>query len=510
MTQLLGRVSMYRLVALLPLALAGVMVTQTALGVFAEPFTVPGLLLTLAVLLIVSVLGNELLGRALGLRPHRDSAVITALLLFFLFWPTTDPAALAWTAGAAVLAAVSKYLIVWRGRHLLNPAATGAAGVALLQWGLDWPTPVTATWWVASEPLLPYVVVAALVVLWRVGPLGVALVFLVVAGGLQTVALVELGNGLGAAARTALVSSPVVFLAGFMLTEPLTLPPRRAQQYGVAVVVAVAFAVPLLISAFGTPTELLSRFGTPEVALLVGNLVAFALARRTGVLLTHRETRPLGGDVVELAFATERPLRFRPGQYLELHLPHAGADGRGVRRPFSLSSPPGAELATVAVRVPERSSTFKTALGRLAPGDRVRATGVRGDFLLPADPAAPVVLVAGGIGVTPFLSQLRDRPPENAVLVYGVPDAAAVPYADELVAVGVPVVLVTPRAPADLPAGWSRVAGDRLSAQIVVEAVPDLAERRAYLSGPPAMVTALRRGLRGRTRGVRTDVFTGY
>ncbi|HEY0273932.1 MAG TPA: HipA N-terminal domain-containing protein, partial [Chitinophaga sp.] len=39
-------------------------------------------------------------------------------------------------------------------------------------------------------------------------------------------------------------------------------------------------------------------------------------------------------------------------------------------------------------------------------GARVGATGLGGDFLLPADRARPLLLIAGGIGITPFAAQL--------------------------------------------------------------------------------------------------------
>ncbi len=132
-----------------------------------------------------------------------------------------------------------------------------------------------------------------------------------------------------------------------------------------------------------------------------------------------------------------------------------------------------------------------------------------GDFLWPRG-AAPVLLVAGGIGVTPFLSQLRHEPARDAVLVYGVPSGGAVPYRDELVEAGVRVVLVSPDVPVDLPDGWTHVAADRLSGELVREAVSDAGDRRAFVSGPPAMVSPVAADLRQHRIRTRTDHFTGY
>ena len=72
------------------------------------------------------------------------------------------------------------------------------------------------------------------------------------------------------------------------------------------------------------------------------------------------------------------------------------------------------------------------------------------------------------------------------------------------------MVLVSPERPADLPDGWTHVAAPAVSGEVVDEAVPDAADRVAYVSGPPAMVSAVRPALRRRCAGVRTDYFSGY
>jgi ferredoxin-NADP reductase len=180
-----------------------------------------------------------------------------------------------------------------------------------------------------------------------------------------------------------------------------------------------------------------------------------------------------------------------------------------MRRSFSISSPPNADgQVSIAVRVPPESSTYKKALLGLEPGETVHATGVGGDFVLPNDPAVPLLLVAGGIGITPFLSQLRHHQDRDAVLVYGVTGPEEISYADELA--GFNVVLVSAARPDHLPTTWTWVEAPFLSAEIIASAVPDLATRRAYVSGPPAMVNAVRPGLAKRCNGIKTDYFTGY
>jgi ferredoxin-NADP reductase len=509
----LSTVTMYRLVTIVLAALTVVYAIFTATGVIEGLSTVDNLV-ALAVLLAASIVSNRLLGLAWRIRPHTESAVITALLLFFIFVPLLENsvANLAWLAAAAVLANASKYVLAWRGRHVLNPAAAGALLVVVAQDVAGREVAVSALWQTAAtEAMFPFVTVAALLVLWRTRRLDVGLVFAVTAFVLVLAGLTDgFGSGTGEAVEVALYSYPIVFMAGFMVSEPLTLPPRRAQQLVVALVTAVAFAYPTVVVLLDvTPWSWRGYEVTPEVALLIGNLVAFAFARRRGLTFELEQTRQLSPETHELTFRSRRRVPFRPGQYVELTVPHAGMDSRGARRTFSISSPPDDDgRFSFALRVPEKSSSFKKALLELEPGDAVQGTGIGGDFVWPADPEVPLLLVAGGIGITPFLSQLRHEAARDVVLVYGASSPDEVPFAEELA--GVRVVLVCPERPGSLPEGWTYVQAPFLSGDIIAKAVPDLDRRRAYVSGPPAMVNAVRTALRKRCRGVKTDYFSGY
>jgi ferredoxin-NADP reductase len=499
----LGRVTMYRL---LTLGLALIGVVALALSAAGRLFVTPGALLaSAAVAVLASVASAWIAALVVRTRAHTESAVITGLILLFLFWPTTDLRYLGTLALAAAVANVSKYVIAWRGRHLLNPAAAGALVIGLT--GLD-----ASTWWVADRWLLPVVllVVAAIVIRTRryalVGTFVVAI----------AIRLATEGQAFGSALWTAIVSYPVLFLGGVMLTEPLTLPPRRHQQIVEAVVVGVLLAIPFSAGPL---------FSTPELALVVGNLFAFWCGQRGAVRLTVTGQRRITPRTLEVALRADRPVRLLPGQYVEVTVPHAHADARGTRRTFSVSST-GAGSAgaasraavtdlTIALTVPERSSTFKRALAALPEGSRIGATGLGGDFLLPADPARPLLLVAGGIGVTPFAAQLAAvvaaGEQRDVVVVYAVGDHADLAYTEVLTAAGARVLVVSPQVDAPLPEGWQHLGVRRLTPEALAEAVPDADQRTALVSGPPGMVGHARRLLRGAgVRRVRTDAFSGY
>lgn len=501
----LGRVTMYRLVTL---SLGTLAVYAFVLSLFGAVFYTPlELLATLATLLVVGYLSNRLFAALFRVRPHSESTIITALLLFFILWPGIEPAELAWIALAAVVASAGKYLLAFRGRHIFNPAALAALVMSVLASYLVVPGISPSVWWVANPYLLPGVIILGGLVLIRTKRLTMALVFVAVSWVLVTVRLVTGGQDIGAALLAPITSYPILFLAAFMLTEPLTLPPRRWQQLAEAALVAVLFSIPFMIDQVAS---------TPELALLIGNVLAFAVARRRGLRLTLEGTRSLTPTAVEYRFSSKRPVAFAAGQYVELTLPHRGADVRGSRRVFSISSPPEDDgTIRVAMRVPERASSFKRALTSLPVGASLAATGVWGDFVLPKDASKPLLLIAAGIGITPFASQLSRLhlrgEKRDVVLVYVVSDPAELAYASEIETWGTRVLVAGPTTDAALPIGWTAMGPGRIDHQRLAEAVPDLASREVFISGPPAMVDALKPALRGIGVGrVRTDAFSGY
>jgi ferredoxin-NADP reductase len=489
----IGRVTMYRLVSILLGLLVAISFVLSITGVlFFSPLELAA---GLVVAVGVSVISSRLVAPLFRVLPHTESAVITGLLLFFILRPSIEPLELAATAAAAVVATLSKYLIAVRGRHILNPAAFGTVVVGVTGLGVSW-------WWVGSTALLPAVAIAALLVLYRTRRFALATVFLVVSVATIVVQLLNDGMPVAAALATPFTSYPVVFFAAFMLTEPLTLPPRRWQQLTEAGIVGLLFALHYSVGPF---------FATPELALVVGNLLAFLAGQRRGIRLVLESRLQLTPTIVELWFRPVSPVRFAAGQYLELSVPHRHPDSRGSRRTFSIATAPADPMIAVAYREHDPGSTFKTAVARLEPGAVVRATGIWGDFTLPADPARPLVLVAAGIGITPFLSQLNDmrRAEEHrdVIVVYAVSSSREIAYRTELEQIGVKVFLAAPEPPAVLPPGWSYLGPGRLTGERLRAAIPDVAERTALISGPPGLVDALRPAF---GRRARTDYFSGY
>lgn len=506
----LGRMSMYRLVYLALAALAVVALLLSFFGLVGpDPLQ---LVVTLAVLAAVCVGVDAAAQRLLNLPWRLESSLITAHILLFVLRPTIELAGLLGIVIAAAVASLSKYVLAWRGRHIFNPAAVGATVLTLLS--LVWPDLGASSWWVGTPALAAPVILLGLAVLVRTEKLRVVAVFLVFAVAVAVFRTAAQYQAAGLDIDVldvlwpVLWSSPFLFLGAFMLSEPLTLPPRRWQQLTVATVVGVLAGWPILIGDITLGQER---------ALLVGNLVAFAFAVRTAVRLTLVSRSEPTPSVQELTFRVHDRLAFLPGQYLELEVPHRHPDARGTRREFSIASAPeDLPLLKVAFKDGKTTkplSSYKKALAEVEPGDALAITGVWGDFLLPKRDAAPILMVAAGIGVTPFVSQLRhaheaglDR---DIVLVYVASDSSELAYRDEIAASGAHVIVFTRDRPADLPDHWVWARGVRLDADGLLRVVPDIASRHAYISGPAALIADLAPALE-RARSITTDAFSGY
>jgi ferredoxin-NADP reductase/Na+-transporting NADH:ubiquinone oxidoreductase subunit NqrB len=512
---LLGRVSMYRTIFLALAVLAVVSFGLSFAGLVApSPLE---LLVTTAVLVVVCAAVDAVAQRLLRLPWRVESSLITAGILLFVLRPTIDPLGLVGLVIAGVAASASKYVLAYRGRHIFNPAAVGAAVLAIIvgvsgAYALGGPS-----WWVGTPALGPVVVLLGLIVLIRAEKVRVVAVFWLVAvvvAVVHTIVLAQqagLQMSVGDIIMQQLWASPFLFLGAFMVSEPLTQPPRRWQQLTVATLVGVLA---------GWPIDLGVITLGQERALLIGNVVAFAFSVRSAVRLVLEGRAAPTPTTQELTFRTRRRLSFLPGQYLELEVPHRHPDARGTRREFSIVSAPE-DQPTVRIAFREATgpqagkaqSSYKRALAAASLGDTLAVTGVWGDFLLPRAVDSRILLVAAGIGVTPFVSQLRHLRLTGAqrdiVLVYVASQAAELAYRDEIADAGIPVVVFTRDEPRDLPANWVWAGDTRIDHESLHAAVPDLRERHVFVSGPAALIAELAPAL-DHARSLTTDAFSGY
>jgi ferredoxin-NADP reductase len=135
-------------------------------------------------------------------------------------------------------------------------------------------------------------------------------------------------------------------------------------------------------------------------------------------------------------FETEEPIAWQAGQYIHYTLHHDNPDSRGDERWFTISSAPHEKTIKITTRIsPDAGSSFKKALQALIPGQEIEGEEPEGKFVID-DSSQGAVYVAGGIGITPFYSILKQLDHENkdinAELLYANRNQDDIPYHDEL------------------------------------------------------------------------------
>lgn len=108
-------------------------------------------------------------------------------------------------------------------------------------------------------------------------------------------------------------------------------------------------------------------------------------------------------------FDSLKPFSYIAGQYTEVYLPHNKPDSRGEKRWFTLSSSPTEKYFSITTKIPTGTkSSFKQALENLKAGDIINFSEPMGDFILPINTKIPIVFIAGGVGITPVRSIIKN------------------------------------------------------------------------------------------------------
>jgi ferredoxin-NADP reductase len=124
-----------------------------------------------------------------------------------------------------------------------------------------------------------------------------------------------------------------------------------------------------------------------------------------------------------MAFRFELPagFEFKPGQSLDLTLVNPPeTDAESNTRAFSIASAPFDSDLMIATRM--RDTAFKRVLRKAPVGVEFKIEGPSGSFVLHRNTEKPAVFLAGGIGITPFLSIIsqaaHDKAPHQMYLFY--------------------------------------------------------------------------------------------
>lgn len=205
---------------------------------------------------------------------------------------------------------------------------------------------------------------------------------------------------------------------------------------------------------------------------------------------------------------------FQPGQFLtfSLDLATGAADQeptpRAITRCYSLSDGPDATQYRVTIKrvpAPPDHPDFLPGLSsnhfhdHVRVGDVLRVKAPSGHFFLDPEPPIPVVLVGGGIGITPMMSMLRwciaNQPQRSVHLFYGLRDSSehAFKQALEEMAASHPVlqlhVVYSRPLAADVQGRDYQHAG-HVDVKLLRQTLPH-GRHQFYVCGPPAMMQTL-------------------
>lgn len=129
---------------------------------------------------------------------------------------------------------------------------------------------------------------------------------------------------------------------------------------------------------------------------------------------------------------------FRAGQYINLFVE---IDGVLASRPYSIASPPGRPYYDITVRRKEGGFVSSYLLDMMKAGDVLESTGPSGSFYHePLTDGSELVFLAGGSGITPFASMIRETVerslPLRIHLLYGSRDPSDIIFREELARLG--------------------------------------------------------------------------
>lgn len=228
------------------------------------------------------------------------------------------------------------------------------------------------------------------------------------------------------------------------------------------------------------------------------------------------EKKEIAKGTLQVTFQVDEPFSFKAGQYCSVTLPNLlYPDDRGGQRHFSIINSPNQKgIITIATRL--RDSGFKKTLNEMPMQAEVELGPIAGAFTLPQDAKRSLTLIAGGIGITPYMSMLRyikeEGLPYNVTLIYSNRDTVSTAFLNELQTLSktlpnFKLILTMTEDPE-----WTGEKR-RIDATLIKDYIKNLNEPLYFVVGPPPMVDAVQRALLEagvNIENIKIENFTGY
>ncbi|MGH3479578.1 MAG: FAD-binding oxidoreductase, partial [Nocardioidaceae bacterium] len=210
-----------------------------------------------------------------------------------------------------------------------------------------------------------------------------------------------------------------------------------------------------------------------------------------------REVRPETDTVSTLVLEPRRDrhglgrrtIQFAPGQFAWLRL---NPSIRAQEHPFTIAS--SADSGAWTEFTIRHRGDFTHTLRRLRPGSPVWVDGPHGAFSVDLKPATGLVMIAGGVGITPMMSMLRtlahrhDQRPHRLIVVAATTHELL--FRTELQTLQQHLDLTIIELVRQPPQGWTGATGT-IDEHLLTTLLPGKFRRNQldyFLCGPPTLV----------------------
>lgn len=226
--------------------------------------------------------------------------------------------------------------------------------------------------------------------------------------------------------------------------------------------------------------------------------------------------RQIADETMEYSFQTEEAVPFNAGGYCRLILNQlVSSDPEGNSRKFSfVNSPLDNKQITIALR--KGQSGYKQTLRELPLGAKVEIGKIKDKLSLPENADLPLVFIAGGIGVTPFISYLRyaqQRKLRNKItMFYFNRNQESAAYLPELQSIERENAFFTLIPSMTQDSSWQGEKR-RLSTDLLKDHLNDYLHDLYYVVGTPVMVKSVEETLQDSKidhEKIHTEDFEGY
>lgn len=209
---------------------------------------------------------------------------------------------------------------------------------------------------------------------------------------------------------------------------------------------------------------------------------------------------------------------FIPGQYFFVTLkPSDQVHKDELTHHFSIVNSPNQKgVLALTTRLRLEESFFKRTLNEAQVGEEVEIGKIAGSFILPESTDKPIVLIALGIGITPYISMLRwafeQNKPYKFTVIYSDNEVVSMAFLDELKQMDQAHDNLELVCSVTQDESWQ---GEKrhVDSQFVKDHIDNIDGHLYYISGPPKIVELVSASLKNAgipEDSIKTDSFSGY